>query len=131
MNKLIRVQDIMQKAPLCLKPETEINAALRQLLAKDISGAPVVGHQGDLIGILTIKDCIQAALDAHYHREWGDSVSTYMSHSVDTLEPGMELVKAAHYFTHSQYRRFPVVDGEQLVGQVSRVDVLQALCDSW
>jgi len=131
MKPPVRVRDIMQKQLLCLSPDTEINAALRKLLEKNVSGAPVIDDQGHLIGVLSLKDCIRAALDAHYHHAWGDSVSRYMSQPAQTLEPDLPLVNAAHFFTHSQYRRFPVVEADRLVGQVSRVDVLKALCDSW
>lgn len=123
----LRVRDIMRVEPLCLKPDTEITAALRQLLTNDVSGAPVVDTHNHLIGILTLKDCIRAALDAHYHHAWGDSVSRYMSEPVETLDPQLALVNAAHFFTHTQYRQFPVVEDDQLVGQISRVDVLKAL----
>jgi len=127
MKAPTRVRDIMRVKPLCLKPDTEITAALRQLLANDVSGAPVVDTNNNLIGILTHKDCIRAALDAHYHHDWGDSVSHYMSEPVETLDPQLALVNAAHFFTNTQYRQFPVVEDDQLVGQISRVDVLKAL----
>jgi len=123
----IRVRDIMRVKPLCLKPDTEITAALRQLLADNVSGAPVVDTHNNLVGILTLKDCIRAALDAHYHQARGESVSRYMSEPVETLDPQLALVNAAHFFTHSQYRQFPVVEDDRLVGQISRVDVLKAL----
>jgi len=131
MKTPIRVRDIMHRDLLCLSPETEINAALRALLSKEVSGAPVVDSHGNLIGVLSQKDCIRAALDAHYHHVWGGPVSSYMSNPVETLEPTMALVNAAHFFTNSQYRRFPVVENARLVGQVSRRDVLEALLDSW
>jgi len=123
----LRIRDIMRVKPLCLKPDTEITAALRQLLADNVSGAPVVDAHKKLIGILTLKDCIRAALDAHYHHTRGDSVCRYMSEPVETLDPQLALVNAAHFFTHSQYHQFPVVENDRLVGQISRVDVLKAL----
>ncbi len=127
MMAALRVRDIMRVEPLCLKPDTEITAALRQLLAGNVSGAPVLDTNSHLVGILTLKDCIRAALDAHYHNAWGDSVKRYMSQPVETLDPQLALVNAAHFFTHTQYRQFPVVEDDQLVGQISRVDVLKAL----
>jgi len=131
MKAPIRVRDIMRTDLLRLSPETEINAALRELLQNNISGAPVVDADGNLIGVLSQKDCLRAALDAHYHHAWGGPVSTYMSSPVETLEPNLALVNAAHFFTNSQYRRFPVLEENRLVGQISRVDVLKALFDSW
>jgi len=55
MTTPIRIRDIMQTKLLCLNPDTEINAALRQLLARNISGAPVVDEDRNLIGVLSVK----------------------------------------------------------------------------
>jgi len=131
MNRPVRLKDIMQVNPICVYANDEIAAALQTLLDNNISGAPVLNDQKVLVGVLSQKDCIRAALDAHYHHSWGDRGERYMTESVETLGPEMELVNAAHFFTHSQYRRFPIVDNKQLVGQISRTDVLQAICKFW
>ena len=39
----------------------------------------------------------------------------------------MNIVDVAQKFLTSHYRRFPVMDGNRLVGQISRRDVLRAL----
>lgn len=131
MNNLPLVRDIMAKELITLPPEMEINRAMTILLDARISGAPVVDAKGDLVGVLSKKDCLKAALNASFFQEWGGAVSDYMSAKVEVLDPDMDLVKAAETFLGSQYRRFPVVKDGRLVGQVSRCDILRGLREHW
>ncbi len=131
MNNLPLVRDIMATELITLPPEMEINRAMTILLDARISGAPVVDAKGDLVGVLSKKDCLKAALNASFFQEWGGAVSDYMSAKVEVLDPDMDLVKAAETFLGSQYRRFPVVKDGRLVGQVSRSDILRGLREHW
>ena len=49
-----------------------------------------------------------------------------MTSQVETVPVEMSLVEVIERFYHSDHRRFPVLEGNQLVGQISRRDVLQA-----
>ncbi len=96
-----------------------------------LSGAPVVDDRGNLVGVLSIKDCLKVAFSASYHQERGGSVSEFMSAEVETIESDTNIVEAAELFLNARYRRFPVVADGRLVGQISRYDVLKALMDLW
>ncbi len=126
-----RVADYMARDLVTLSPEMEINRAMQILLDLRISGAPVVDSNGKIVGVLSKKDCLAAALNASYYREWGESVQKYMSTDVVTLEAGMDIVSAAEAFVNSPFRRFPVIETGLLVGQISRADVLRALVANW
>jgi CBS domain-containing protein len=43
------------------------------------------------------------------------------------VDAKMSIVDLAQHFVDTGFRRFPVVDGNRLVGQISRRDVLRAL----
>lgn len=96
-----------------------------------VSGAPVVDAEGMLIGMLSKKDCMRAALDASFHQEWGSPVAGYMTTPVETLDVDLDLVSAVERFLASPFRRFPVLREGQLVGQISRADLLRALVENW
>ncbi len=53
-------------------------------------------------------------------------VKAFMDTNARTIAPDADLLSIAQIFLSTNYRRLPVVDGERLVGQVSRRDVLQA-----
>lgn len=121
----------MSSRLITLKPDMNIHAAMKVLLENRISGAPVVDDAGALVGVLSKKDCLKVAFSATYHKEWGGSVSEYMSREVETVDAETDIVEVAERFLKGPYRRFPVMANERLVGQISRHDVLRALDDLW
>ncbi len=131
MNDLPKIKDIMATELVLLRPELEIIHAMKILLENRVSGAPVVDAEGLIVGVLSKKDCLRAALNASYHQEWGDPVSRYMSKNIETLDPELDLVEATVKFLASDFRRFPVVKDNRLIGQISRADLLKALIDNW
>ncbi len=121
----------MAKRLVTLKPEMEILRAVHILLEHDFGGAPVVDDAGRLVGILTEKDCMKIVLNAGYHSEYGGRVSEYMSRDVETMRPDDSIVEAAKRFLAESFHRYPVVDNNELVGQISRRDVMRALEHLW
>jgi CBS-domain-containing membrane protein len=66
----------MSRELITLTPEMEINRAMNLLIDNRISGAPVLDATGNLVGMLSQKDCLKAALHASYYREWGGTLPT-------------------------------------------------------
>lgn len=131
MTDVPLVRDCMATNLIVLSPKTEITHATKILVDAKISGAPVIDVSGALVGVLSKKDCLRAALNAAYYSDWGGSVAHYMSSPVETLDADLDLVKAAEAFLASVYRRFPVLENGVLVGQVSRYDILKGLSKQW
>ncbi len=131
MNRSATARDYMSAKPITVGPEMDIHQAIRLLLKKRISGAPVVDGQGNLIGIISKKDCLKVAFRAGYHKERAGPVSDYMSRDVQTVDAGTDIVAVAEQFLKGPFRRFPVMADNRLVGQISRHDVLRALEDLW
>ncbi len=131
MSEIPLVADYMARELVTLTADMEINRAMNVLLDHGISGAPVVDGQGWLVGVLSKKDCLKAALEASYYRQWGGTVDKYMAHDVKTLDAGMDIIAATRAFVDSSFRRFPVLDNGELVGQISRADALRAMRDYW
>jgi CBS domain-containing protein len=126
MIRVTRIADIMTKDLVTFASDLEINHAVSQLLMRRISGAPVVDDRGQLLGVLTTKDCFKAVLSTSYYESWGGVVSDYMSGPVETMDADLDIVTAAEQFLGSRYRRFPVVEAGRLVGVISRFDLLRA-----
>lgn len=131
MTRSATARDYMSHRLVTLTPDTDIHHAIKLLLKNRISGAPVIDERGELIGILSKKDCLKVAFRASYHKEWGGKVSEYMSENVETVDAETDVVEVAERFLKGPYRRFPVTSGGRLVGQISRHDVLRALDDLW
>ena len=127
----IRVSDHMKTDLVTLEPSTEILRAVTILLDAGVSGACVLDAEGNLVGVLSKRDCLKAALSAAYYKEWGGTVGDLMATELEVLEADLDLVTAAERFVNSSFRRFPVVRTGRLVGQISRTDVLRALSRQW
>jgi CBS domain-containing protein len=127
MTKSVLVKDYMAKSLVTFKPDTDVLDAVHELVKNRIAGAPVVDDAGNLVGMLSELDCMKVALHAGYHGDWGGPVSDFMSDGVQTVDAEMSIVDLAQEFVDSKYRRFPVVENNRLIGQVSRRDVLRAL----
>ena len=126
MLSSVSVKDYMAASLVTFNPDTDVLHAIHQLIENGISGAPVIDNLGNIVGLLSEKDCLKVALEASYHGQYGGSVSDYMTSSVITVDANASIVEVAKMFLESPYKRYPVVDDNRLVGQISRRDVLKA-----
>ena len=109
-------------------PDQDINDVIDIILEKKISGAPVLDENRQLVGIISEKDCLRILLDEAYHDQHHakKTVEDYMTRDVATVSVDMDILDVANEFLRNHYRRFPVVEGGVLRGQVSRRDILRA-----
>ena len=131
METKVYVRDYMARRLVLLRPDMEIVTAMQKLLANNLSGAPVVGETGTLMGMLTERDCMKVVLNAVYHSEFSGVVSEFMATEVEVMQAGDNLVDAARRFFEQRYLRYPVMDEGRLVGVISRSDVMRAVGDFW
>ena len=117
----------MAKELITFQLDTPIETAMESFLTNKISGAPVLDKQGNLVGVLSEKDCMRTLFEATYYNNLGGFVYEYMSTDLKTINIHDTLSNVADQFIKSRFRRFPVVEGEKLVGQISRRDVLRAI----
>lgn len=120
----------MTANPVTLSPDADIVDAVHALVRHRISGAPVVDRFGELVGMVSEKDCIEALLHAAYHQQRGGQVAAYMKREVHTVDVDANIADIARQFVEQPYRRYPVISEGRLVGQVSRRDVLRMLTTS-
>ncbi len=129
LKKNVLARDYMAGNLVTLAPGMTLLDAVHVLLERRISGAPVVDRTGNLVGIISEKDCMKAALDAAYYGDLGGLVEDHMQRSVQTVDDTTPIFDVARLFIEGHFRRYPVVHERHLVGQISRRDVLRALRD--
>ena len=129
--KEIRVRDFMVIKPVVFTRDTDLLDAVRILVDRRISGAPVVDGRGNLVGILTERDFLRAALVAGYHGESGGCVGDYMSSDVEAVNAADSLLDVATRFVETKHRRYPVMEDNRVVGLVTRQDVLRTVIDTF
>ena len=97
----------------------------------DIANAPVVDDKGSLVGILSDRDCIRGVLQGTYHSEFAGLVADFMASDVETVGPDEGLIHATRRLVDLPHRLYPVVAGGDLIGVISRRDVIAALTENW
>jgi len=121
------VRDFMDKKFITLKPDTNVYEAMEILLDKKITGAAVVDNRHKLVGILSEKDCLRTLVHGVYSNLPGSKVSDYMTKEVVTIHPDLDIFSAADLFMKKTFRRLLVIEDDQLVGQITRRDLLRAI----
>lgn len=124
----IMVKDHMSTNLVTFYPEDSIDHVLDMLTKRKISGAPVINHDGKLVGIISEVDCLKEIIKGKYSNtpSFPGKVSEHMTENVMTLTPEMSLFDAAQKFLEMKIRRFPVLKDGQLVGQISLSDIIRA-----
>ena len=129
MKNAESVTKYMATKLITFTPDIDIRTAIQTIVKNKISGAPVVNKKGELVGIISEKDCIKTIVEGPYNRLPGGkgTVGDFMSTAVTTISSDKTVLDAAYEFALTQYRRFPVTEDGRLVGQISRRDILRAI----
>lgn len=122
----VKVKDYMSSNVMTFKPEDSVIDALRKLIKIGRSGAPVIDNDGKIVGLLSELDCLSEALNGGYYQEAGDRVADHMTQELDYVQQDDNILKTAELFLKGR-RRLPVLDGDKLVGIITRQDFGRAL----
>ncbi len=119
----VTAKDLMSSPVRTIRPEVTINEAQRVLLRYGHSGLVVVDGQGRLVGVISRRD-----IDIALHHGFGHApVKGYMTTDVKTLSPDTPLAEIQRLMVQWDIGRLPVLQDGQLVGIVTRTDVLRHL----
>ncbi len=126
----ITVADYMSKRLVTLVKDTDVVDAVKKLLDHKITSAPVVDQRGQLLGMFSEKDVMNIVLETVYNQSMSGKVGDYMTTKVISVNADSSIVDLAEKFQQSSVRSYPVFQDNDLVGIVSRTDVLRALASS-
>ncbi len=129
MSRHMLARNVMVTRLVTLTPNMDVFDAIALLLRHRISGAPVVGPDGEYLGVFSEKCCMRVLLDAAYESLPCAGLDCYVDTAAPTIDEEADLLSIAHTFHTTGHRRLPVLRAGRLVGQVSRRDVLRAAYD--
>ena len=116
-------RDLMSSPVRTIRPNTAIGEAHRILLRYGHSGLSVVDDTDTLVGIISRRD-----LDiARHHRLEHAPVKGYMTTQLKTIAPDTTLPEIETLMVTYDIGRLPVLNSGNLVGIVTRTDVLREL----
>lgn len=146
---MLKVKDIMSKDVKTLAPDTSVEEAAKILSETGISGLPVV-KDGKLVGIVSESDLIVKDKKLHFpdyinviggiiylesYKKFREEfkkfiaveVKDLMTEDVITISPEATVEDAATLMSDEDVNRLPVVEGDKLVGIVTRGDIVKDL----
>jgi CBS domain-containing protein len=125
------VRDYMTAKLITFSPDMDVMSAVNKLVTQRITSAPIVDASGKMVGMFSERDCLNVVLIASADNSMGGPVSQYMSTDFKTVTPDTSLMQLANLFVSNSCRRYPVMDGGKLIGQISRSDVMRAINDNY
>ena len=126
INPEIIVESLMSRPPVVIEDDKSINDALELMSRYGLKDVPVVAA-GTMkcVGIMGQKTADKAV--SHGLGEW--DLMEYMSRKFDTVEIKTDLYRVMEVILGNRQRMLPVVDGETLVGVITRTDLMHLLIE--
>ena len=121
MLSKVSVEDVMTKQVKTIDPETSLDEFLKMVTTHQHTGFPVV-KDDRIIGIITLRDAKKVSEEKiHMSR-----VKDVMETDIVCLGPEDDASKALDTMMKRGFGRFPVLKNEELVGIVTRSDIMQS-----
>ena len=126
-TRTVVAEDMMATRLFVFSPDASVKDATHMLLRQGISGAPVMGPGGMVLGVFSEYDSVRSLTQAVYADWPSGSVSDHMTRKVVSVPPDADLAAIAGRLTaDGAGRRVLVMDGEKLVGIITRRDLMRA-----
>ena len=146
----MKARDVMVFPVITVKPYSSVKEVAKTFLARRISAVPVVDDQGKLVGIVSEGDLLHRSeagterqpswwllaltgdetLAAEYVKAHARKVADVMTRNVITAAPDTPLHEIAALLEKHVIKRVPILENGQLVGIVSRANLIQAVASA-
>ena len=143
----MKAKDIMTSPVVSVEVDATVMQAAQIMLQKRISGLPVVDKDGRLVGVVTEGDFLRRAetrterrrarwleflvgpgrLADEYTHSHSRKIEDVMTRDPVIVTEDSPLEEIVDVMERHQIKRLPVISGQQLVGIVSRANLLRAL----
>ena len=111
-------KDIMTREIITVGTTMTRKKLAMTLIKNQISGAPVAGKNGKIVGVVSEADIVAKK---------GKDVKAIMSKKIIGVVEDTSVEEIAHLMTTHKIKRVPVMRGEEVVGIVSRADIVSAI----
>ncbi|CAD6555279.1 CBS domain-containing protein [Paraburkholderia sabiae] len=142
--------DVMTPSVICAQPDMTVQEAAQRLVDSRISGMPVVDADGALVGIVSEGDLLHRVetgtetkrsrwlelfsttrdLASTFIKEHGRKVEDVMSTTVFSVDEQTPVADIAELMETRRIKRVPVMRSGELVGIVTRGNLIRALASA-
>jgi CBS domain-containing protein len=143
----MNAKDVMTGDVISIDPDSTILQAARLMLQHHISGLPVIGSSGALVGILSEGDFLRrretrtehrrsrwleflmgpGKIAAEYTHSHGSRVGEVMTPHVYTVDENASLEAIVELMERHRIKRVPVMRDGKVIGLVTRSNLMHAL----
>ena len=123
----MNVRDVMRRDVITIDPDASIMDSMRKMVNERITSL-IVEKPTDksVYGIITRKDIVNKVIA--YNKDLKTTkVSEVMSEPILTISPDLSIETVARLMAKTDIRRFPVMEGNKLIGLISNSDILKAI----
>jgi CBS domain-containing protein len=131
----MQAREVMTHPVVTVTTSTSVTEASRLLCANGFTALPVVDDDDALVGIVTEADLIRDRIPPdprvhgrhpHVRSSGPPLVQDVMTTPVESLTAGADVADAARIMINERIRCLPIIDGDGLVGILTRRDLLRA-----
>ena len=131
------VREVMSSPAITVRRTDPVRRAIRVLHGHNITAAPVVDDSDRLVGVVSELDLLRGEFEPDpratvrpvppAHQPPPRRVMEVMTHEAVTVTAGTDVTTAIDLMVGERIKSLPVVDGERIVGMVSRRDLMAML----
>lgn len=130
----MRAKDIMTAPAVCVRPTTPLGEVAAILSENGFTAVPVTDADGRLVGLVSEADLIRERFGLHPRGvpldEPRSTAEEVMTTPVEFVRPEATLTALAKSMVTGRRRSMPVVEGQRVVGVVTRRDVVETMARS-
>ena len=146
----MKARDVMVRDVITIGPRDTVAHAAKLIAQNDVSALPVIDDHGRLVGLISEGDLMNreeigteihhpwwieavtpgATLAAEFAKSHGKRVEEVMSENVITATEDTSLADIAALLERNRIKRIPILRDDELVGIVSRSNLVQALASN-
>ncbi len=149
---MLKAKDVMKEEVITISPTTTIQEAGRLFIEKEISGAPVIDDNGNLVGIITENDLISqnkrfhiptilrifdaiiplessSKVEKEIKRMTAAVVSDLCTKNVLSVNESTPLTDIATIMAENKVHLIPVLRKGKLVGIIGKKDMIRGISE--
>ena len=142
----MRARSLMSRPVYTVRDDQAVKDAIDLMLKHQISGLPVLDSAGDIVGMITEGDLLRRVelgteknrgwqkvligagqLATEYIKSHAQRVGDVMSAPAVVIEPDTAVAEIVDLMEKHRVKRLPVVSGKQIVGIISRSNLIRAI----
>jgi CBS domain-containing protein len=118
----VKVREIMTRRVIRAEVDTPVATVARLLTENHISAVPITDGTGAVVGLVSDYDLLAKS---------GAVAGEIMTAEVVTVSEETDVDAVQHLLVERRVKRVPVMSGQELVGIVSRGDIVRLIADEW